>query len=256
MLNRIEAKLRKFSQSFFYFLLDSLGFLIFLSFVRLRIEGKENIPKKGRFILAANHQNFFDGFFLSFITGFFKKISFVIAKRALKSPFYQFLANLIGSVIIGNEIEEYQRAIKKLNKILTHGGAVAIFPEGDISNHDLPKKFKGGVAKLSLDSKTKVIPVFLNGTYNLRYFKYWLKRPQILIKIGKPFDLYNYAPLCGNNLDRMASLLREKIIEIAELGETEKEDQTLSSQELRPAPGLYRTSVIQTQEVDPLTTIS
>ena len=224
MLNRIEAKLRKFSQSFFYFLIYSTGFLVFVSFLRFRVEGKENIPRKGRFILAANHQNFFDGWFLASTIGS-KRITFVIAKRVLKLKFFQILAQLIGAVLIGNELEEYQNALKRLNKTLTHGGPVGIFPEGDISSHELPRRFKGGVAKLSLDSKTKVVPVYINGTYNLRYFSYWLKRPEILIKVGKPIELYNYAQHCGNNLDQMAEVLREKIIGLSNVKE-ENESET------------------------------
>lgn len=214
MLNRIEAKLIKLSQSFFYFFVTSFFFLIFLTFLKIKIEGKGNIPKKGRFILAANHQNFFDGFLVALITGPTKKISFVIAKRALRFKFFEILARLIGSVLIGGQIEDYQRALKKLNRVLSHGSPIGIFPEGDISRHVVPRRFKGGVAKLSLDSKTKVIPVYVKDTYNLRYFRYWLKRPQILLVIGEPLDLYNYAQVCGNNLDQMAMILREKIIEL------------------------------------------
>ena len=219
MLHRLEAKLIKIYQSLTYFLLWSTFFSVILLFFRIRLEGKENIPKRGRFILAANHQNFFDGFLLAYPTGPTKRVSFVIAKRALKLKFSQILARMIGSVMISNGIEEYQRALKKLNRVLSHGGRVGIFPEGDVSNHGLPRKFKGGVAKLSLDSNTKVVPVYLGGTYNLRCFKYWLKRPEILIKIGEPIQLYNYAEVFGNNLEGMASFVREKIIELMDLKE-------------------------------------
>ena len=214
MIKRFEAKLIRLSQAFFYFLTLIVHLLVYFPFLRLKLIGKENIPKKGRFILAANHNNFYDGFFLAYSVIPFKRISFLIAKRSVRSPFLQYLAWLIGSVLIGNEAEEYQKSLKKLNKILSHGGAVGIFPEGDVSNKKIPKKFKGGVAKLSLDTKTKVIPVYINGTYGLRNFKYWLERPEITLRFGKPLELYNFAAVCGNNLDLMAENLREKIIEL------------------------------------------
>ena len=164
-----------------YFFITFSSAVILKIFFKINVSGIENIPKKGRFILAANHQNFIDGFFLADLTSPFKKVSFVIAKRALKSKLSHLMFKSIGSVLIGNEIEEYQMALKKLNRILNHGGMVGIFPEGDISNKDLPKKFKGGVAKLSLDSKSRVIPIYLQGTYNLRYLKNSIrfKRPEI-----------------------------------------------------------------------------
>ena len=221
MMGRIQAKLAKLTHSIFFFFVWSLKFLVFSPFVRVKINGSSNIPRKGRYILAANHQNFFDGFFLTYYTGPFKNIRFVIAKRALKAKWSLFLAGLIGSVLIGNEAEEYQRAIKKLNRILSHGSCIGIFPEGDVSSREIPRKFKGGVAKLSLDSKTKVIPVYIKGTYNLRYLKYWLSRPEILITIGKSVDLYNYAK-GGNNLEQMAAILRDKVIDLMDVKEFEE----------------------------------
>ncbi len=215
MMNRLELKLVKISQSFFYFCVWMLKFIVFSLFCDIKLEGERYIPKKGRFILAANHQNFYDGFFAAYALGPFKKVSFVIAKRALKARSMQLLARLIGSALLGNSVEEYQRVLKNLNKVLSHGGREGIFPEGDISPRPVPKKFKGGVAKLSIDSKTKVIPIFLSGTYNLRHLKYWLTRPKILIKIGEPIDLYNYVEQYGNNLDLIASVLRERIIDLA-----------------------------------------
>jgi len=224
MINRLELKLVKISQSFFYFCVWMLKFTVFSLFCNIKVEGRRYIPKKGRFILAANHQNFYDGFFTVYVLGPFKKVSFIIAKRALKAKSTQLLAKLIGSVLLDNGVEEYQKILKNLNKVLSHGGRVGIFPEGDISPRPIPRKFKGGVAKLSIDSKTKVIPIFLSGTYNLRYLKYWLTRPTIVIKIGKPVELYNYASENGNNLEYIASILREKVIELGAAQESKDFD--------------------------------
>jgi 1-acyl-sn-glycerol-3-phosphate acyltransferase len=199
-----------------------IHFLILRPLVRVKISGKENLPKKGRVILAANHQNFFDGFLMVYPLGPFKRVSFLIAKRSLPS-LSVFIARSIGFAVIGNEIEDYQRALKKLNKILSHGGWVGIFPEGDVSPRNIPRRFKGGVAKLSVDSRTKVVPIYLSGTYNLRHFKYLLKRPEVSLKIGKPVDLYSYSSEFGNNLDGMAGLLRERVLELADLKLEEKE---------------------------------
>lgn len=223
MLSRIEAKLSRFYHSVMYAIIWLIHFLILRPLVRVQISGKENLPKKGRVILAANHQNFFDGFLMVYPLGPFKRVSFLIAKRSLPSALSVFIARSMGFAVIGNETEDYQRALKKLNKILSHGGWVGIFPEGDVSSRSIPRKFKGGVAKLTVDSHTKVVPVYLTGTYNLRHFKYLLKRPEVSLKIGKPVNLYNYSSEFGNNLDGMAGYLRERVLELADLKSTENE---------------------------------
>lgn len=214
MLSKIETKIIRLFYVICYIILIGIGFVLFSLFFKIKIEGKENLPRKGRFILAANHQNFFDGFFLAFTITLLKPISFVVAKRAVRSRLNSFLMKLVGGIIIDNGIEEYQRALKKLNNILNHGGRVGIFPEGDVSKNATPRKFKGGVAKLSIDSQSKVVPVYIKGSYDIRFFKYWLKRHEITVKIGNPIELYNYFPVCGNNLEQTAMILRKAIIEL------------------------------------------
>ncbi len=216
MISRINLKSTRLLQGFIYLLILTLGYIFFYLFTKLKIEGMENLPKRGRFILAANHQNFFDGCLLAMLIGPFRRTSFLISKRPLKTEFLKWLAKAIGSVPLGNGVEEYQRALKKLNNILTHGGIATIFPEGTVTSFSQPTKFKGGVAKLSMESRSLVVPVYFNGTYNLRHSEHLWKKPEITIKIGKPVDLYNYADICGNNLDKMAAVLREKVVELYE----------------------------------------
>lgn len=223
MLYKLNLKLIRFFQSFFYALYVLTFRFISSFFLKIKVVGKENIPKNRTFILAANHQNFFDGFFLANAMGISLRFNFIIAKRALRNGLYCFMAKLIGQELIGDGIEEYSRALKRLKKLLLHGHNVGIFPEGNVSNHEMPRAFKAGVAKLSLDTRVGVLPVYISGTYNLRYFDYWLKSPEIKIIIGKPVDLYDFAPVCGNNLEKIASVLRDKIIELKEQQEKIKE---------------------------------
>lgn len=216
MISRLKSKVARLYSSLVYFILWSISYIYFFVFCNINIIGRENIPKRGRFIIASNHQNFFDGNLLANIFPPYRRVSFLISKRPLKLSFTRYLAKTIGLVLIGNSIEEYQRALKRLNNYLTHGGIVGIFPEGTVTGFSTPIKFKGGVAKLSLDSQSNVIPIYLSGTFNLRKLNYCLSRPTITVKIGKPIGLYNYTGICGNNLDKMAAILREKVLELAE----------------------------------------
>ncbi len=216
MISRLKSKIARLYSSLVYFTLCSISYIVFRFLCILKVEGRENIPRRGRFILASNHQNFFDGNLIASIIFPQRRMTFLVSKRPLKWWLWKYLAKTIGLILIGSSIEEYQRALKRLNNHLTHGGVVGIFPEGTVTGFSTPIKFKGGVAKLSLDSRSNVIPIYLSGTFNLRKLSYFLSRPTISVKIGKPLDLYNYAPICGNNLDKMAAILREKILELAE----------------------------------------
>jgi len=47
-----------------YWVLKGLLSPIFFVLWRIKVEGRENIPKKGPAVLAANHQSFCDSFFI------------------------------------------------------------------------------------------------------------------------------------------------------------------------------------------------
>lgn len=224
MIKKVEAKLIRFFHVFMYMMVCSTFYVPYFIaksfFVKVTIEGKDNLPKKGRFILAANHQNFYDGFLVSFLYSPLKIIHPIIARRALKPKFFELLAESIDAVILDDGIEAYQRALKKLNKVLMHGGVVTIFPEGGVSNSSTPKRFKGGVAKLSIDSRSKVVPIHISGTYNLRALKFWFKNPEVKIIIGKPIELYRYADEYNNDLGKLASFLRDNIVALSTTSQT------------------------------------
>ena len=214
MLSRVEILIVRVSQWFFHFLYWTGMFIVFSLFFNIRVEGKENIPKKGRLIFAANHQNFFDGFFIAYLEGPLKKSTYVIAKRALNN-FFQILFKLIGAVLLGSSREDYQNLLKKLNNVLHHGGRVVIFPEGDISSREIPKRFKGGVIRLSNSSRTRILPIYINGSYNIRFFWYWFRRSEILIRVGKPIELYKYADSSEYNSENLAAILRNEVLKLS-----------------------------------------
>src|SRR3984957_8657032 len=50
-----------------YWLLKAILTPIFFVLWRVKVEGRENIPKKGPAVLAANHQSFCDSFFIPLV---------------------------------------------------------------------------------------------------------------------------------------------------------------------------------------------
>lgn len=207
--------LKKLFNSISYFLVSKIFHLLAFSFFDVKVEGLENIPKKGRFIFAGNHQNFVDGAFITFFSP--RKTKFLVAKRSVVG-LAKFVLLTTGTSV-NYEKNDYLEALKQLKKHLDLDNVIGIFPEGDVSRRTLPRKFKGGVSKLSIDSEAPVIPVYINGTFELRKLSYWFKRSKILLRFGKPFDLYKESDKYKFDLDKMAEILRSKIIELSGLKE-------------------------------------
>jgi len=177
-----------FSLRYFFFPLTKI-------FVE-KIEGEENIPKTNNFIIAPNHLNGRDHFFIGYT---FKKnirdIGFVGAMDKLKTFFQSGLLYYLGeTIVINRKKESREKIIEKIQKEIKNNKIIVIYPEGDSNHKNRLLKGRTGIAEL-ITKNIGVLPVGLrNG-----------KRGRI-ISIGK---LINFSQ------------------EIEELEKTKKESQYL-----------------------------
>ena len=135
--------------------------LLFKVLFRIKVYGKENIPKKGGFILASNHVSYLDPVALGVACP--RKLSFMAKADLFAHP-------LVTKYFLAIEVFPVKKdsadksALKEAIKRLSHGKGVAIFPEGarifeGKSSHALP-----GVGFLATKVNVPVIPAFIKGT--------------------------------------------------------------------------------------------
>jgi 1-acyl-sn-glycerol-3-phosphate acyltransferase len=161
------------------FALRMLSGMAFSMVSRLRIEGRENLPEKGPFILVANHFHFADPVAIlwlsrrqvEFIGGF----RFVFAPRAV-----HFLPHLWG-YFPAYRGGYSRQTLRSAIAVLEQDGVVALFPEGGIWAQVL-RPPRPGAAFIALESGVPVVPIGLDGFTGL--FKSW--RPTLTIRVGKP----------------------------------------------------------------------
>jgi len=140
------------------------------SFIRLflkEVKGIENIPKKGPFIIASNHECYLDPFLIiSAITPLKdKKIHFL----ANKGRFWDFFGDNIsrqwaGAVPLD---EGKEKAFQELLYLLKKEEIVALFIEGQRSLDGKLLKGKTGVVRLALKSNVPILPIGLIGTFEI-----------------------------------------------------------------------------------------
>jgi|TARA_B100001971_G_scaffold198331_1_gene207916 1-acyl-sn-glycerol-3-phosphate acyltransferase len=162
-----------------------------------RVEGLDNIPKKGPFIIAANHMSFIDIFVI--LSAFKRR-----AKRrkcyVISAMFFalDFLTTTLFSEFGGSiRLKRGVRGsyIKPAIRKLEGGHMVCIFPEGIPSRKKKLMRGKTGVARLVLNGRVPVVPVGIKGTREI-----WSKerpfpklRRRITIKIGAPLNFNKYS---------------------------------------------------------------
>jgi 1-acyl-sn-glycerol-3-phosphate acyltransferase len=150
---------------------------------RFQVEGHENIPRSGNYIVIANHLNWLDEFALLLLFPIEPRLHFLADPTLLVTRKVQWwiIRTTGGYVPVVRERRGDPTLFHHVDRCLEVGGAVAIFPEGNYGPMEgelLP--FKKGFAHFAIKAKVPVVPVALSGTKDL-----WFRK-QVRVVIGKP----------------------------------------------------------------------
>ncbi len=131
----------------------------------LRLKGAENIPREGGLVVAANHQSYFDPFWIA--APFSRQLRFLAWDAVFGWPVLGGLIRLLGAWPLQTQKSD-ARAIRQSVQWLRGGGALVIFPEGGRCLADgemLP--LKPGAARLALETNVPVLPVTIRGGHRV-----------------------------------------------------------------------------------------
>lgn len=166
------------------------GFLARLLF-NARIEGVENIPRSGAFILVSNHCSNVDPPILGWAIGNqVNRVVHFLSKVEMRSwPVIGWLASQSGVIFVRRG--EADRAAQRLALgALSSGRPIALFPEGTRSRDGHLKAGKSGAAYLAMRSGAPLLPVGIAGTHRIFPGRSrWPHPTRVRIRIGQPFSL-------------------------------------------------------------------
>jgi 1-acyl-sn-glycerol-3-phosphate acyltransferase len=152
---------------------------------RFQVEGRENIPRTGNYIVIANHLNWLDEFAILMLFPVEPRLHFLADPTGLvKRKFQWWIIRTTGGYVpVVRERHGDATLYHHVDRCLEVGGAVAIFPEGNYGPTEgemLP--FKKGFAHFATENHVPVLPIALSGTQDL-----WLRKPVRLI-VGEPIE--------------------------------------------------------------------
>jgi 1-acyl-sn-glycerol-3-phosphate acyltransferase len=160
--------------------------LVVLSGSKITVEGEENIPKDTAVLYVGNHQSNFDiPILLSYID---KPKGFISKIEVKKLPMVASWMREMRCVFMDrNDIRQSVIAINEGAEKLKQGYSMVIFPEGTRSGKEEMGEFKAGSFKLAIKSGVPIVPVAINGSYNIMGKKSLIIRPaKVHINILKP----------------------------------------------------------------------
>jgi len=175
----------------FYWSFLGLVKAIVFTFARVEVSGKENVPRRGPLIVAANHFNNADPPVLGATVP--RRLCFMAKHEMFQWPVLGLAARLGGAFPVRRS-EADLGALRKASAVLRRGEALAMFPEGTRSTDARLHKAHPGTALLALRSEAPVLPVAISGTEKVVLIRLpldliRLRRPRVRVVIGRPFFL-------------------------------------------------------------------
>jgi 1-acyl-sn-glycerol-3-phosphate acyltransferase len=132
---------------------------------KFRITGKENISKDKKYILVANHGSLFD---IVAIMSFCSGISWFGHERLLKVPVFRKILQITDYIPFKEPT--YRNTKQMIGQLVNNSNhqTVAIFPEGTRTLNGKINPFFRGFIYLFKTRDIEILPVTLNGFYNLK----------------------------------------------------------------------------------------
>jgi 1-acyl-sn-glycerol-3-phosphate acyltransferase len=197
----------------------------------LRVEGLENVPKKGPAIIAANHLSFLDSFFIPLMIKR-RKVTYLAKADYFNSWKTAWFFRMVGQIPIERDDKSQAReALDAGVDVLKAGNLLGIYPEGTRSPNGKLYRGRTGVARLALAANVPIIPCGLIGTQEVmpKNAKFpHLRHVTIRVNFGKPLDFSDHA---GKQRDRqvLRSVTDDVMDAIVELSKQERSDEYASS---------------------------
>ena len=174
-----------------YFVVAALSWPVLKTLFRHRSYGRENVPRTGGLVLAANHWSNFDPWPLG-IDLFPRRFLRFMAKSEL----FWFPLGVIIRAGGGFKVRRGERdeeAIATAVELCRQGYAVVMFPEGTRRTKGLRKKhearWRTGAARIALEAGVPLVPAGISGTNRLA------RLGPLRVRFGEPIEVADLSEL-------------------------------------------------------------
>ncbi len=184
--------------------------IVFLSGIRIELNGKKNIQPDQSYIVVSNHQSHMDIPVL--VSQLPLRLTFLAKKELFKIPFFGWGMQAAGVLKIDRS--NRQKAIQTLKNaekvILENNLSVMSFPEGTRSKDGNIHSFKKGPFVLAINTSLPILPISIRGTFDILPKKKLMIKPgRVQVKIHPSVQTHDYSFETRNKL---VEKVRQKIV--------------------------------------------
>ena len=181
--------------------------MAWITFVKVTVEGRENVDKGTSYVFVANHQGAYDIFAIYGWLG--HNFVWMMKKSLEKIPLVGWACKCAGHIFVDRSSPSaIKNTMESAEKMLKQGRSVVAFPEGTRSRTGKLGVFKRGAYMLATEFNLPVVPITIDGSYDVMPINHILPRPgHIKLTIHKPI----YAGAEGHDLRKLIDESREAI---------------------------------------------
>lgn len=161
----------------------------------VEVKGLEHMPQDRAVLVVCNHQSNFD---IPVLMGYLNKpIGFISKAEIKKIPIVAPWMELMNCVFMDrSDRRQSLQAIRDGIQLLKDGHSLVIFPEGTRSKGKEMGEFKTGSFHLAMKSGVPILPVTVDGTYNiLEANGNKVKPAHVTLTVSKPIYAEQYKNL-------------------------------------------------------------
>ena len=176
--------------TFFKYLGMCLIYAVFKLLLRIEVRGIKNLPGNSPFLICPNHLSYIDPFVVISALPYrlFRKVFFVGASEYFQTWYMRLIARWLNIVPVDPDAQVL-RAMKVGAYGLRKGRILCIFPEGARAIDGKLKEFKKGAAILAREVGVPIVPVGIQGTYDVWARDSWkIRLHKVRVAFGTPMQ--------------------------------------------------------------------
>jgi 1-acyl-sn-glycerol-3-phosphate acyltransferase len=172
--------------------------------IRVDVSGLGRIDKNKAYVFMSNHLSLLDGPLLFWLIP--QSIRVILKKEVFRIPILGQGMRHVGFIPVDRKkLKGGRKSVEKASRLIKEKGfSFLIFPEGTRSRNGKIQPLRRGGFFLALNSQAPVVPISVQGTYELMPRKsFFCKKGRIRVQFHHP------VPVSGYNLQTMPQLIHK-----------------------------------------------